>query len=314
MSTIPPVDVKAAEDHLMRFLAVEGVTGEEAAIAAAVSDELKKGRVCRHPPSASTPSIQRIPLPTQTGNLIVDLPGTDPGPRLAVRDPPRHGPAMCRCQAQARGRPDRLRRHHGARRRQPHRLRGAGDACRDAAEAQAAASADHAAVHGARGERPARRPRTRRRRPRRELIMCFNVDGGTAADLIIGAVGQENWEVEIRGKASHAGVAPEKGISATLVAALALAEAHRAGWFGKVVKPEGTGTSNPGIFGGKDGRAARRCHQRGHRLRSHQGRGAQPRRGVCEDNRVRLRGSLHQGGCDGEGRRRCHRRGEVYRA
>jgi tripeptide aminopeptidase len=51
-------------------------------------------------------------------------------------------------------------------------------------------------------------------------------------------------------------VAPEKGISATLVASLALAEAHRGGWFGKVVKPNGTGTSNPGIFGGKGGKAA----------------------------------------------------------
>src|SRR5262249_25686188 len=49
---------------------------------------------------------------------------------------------------------------------------------------------------------------------------------------------------------------PEKGISATLVAAMALTEAHRAGWFGKVVKPAGHGTSNPGVFGGKDGRPA----------------------------------------------------------
>jgi Citrate transporter/Peptidase dimerisation domain len=77
-----------------------------------------------------------------------------------------------------------------------------------------------------------------------------------AAELIVGAVGQENWDVEIFGKASHAGVAPEKGISATVVAATALTEAHRAGWFAKVVKPKGTGTSNPGIFGGKDGKAA----------------------------------------------------------
>jgi len=69
-------------------------------------------------------------------------------------------------------------------------------------------------------------------------------------------VGQQNWEVEIHGKASHSGVAPEKGISATLVAAHALAEAHRGGWIGKVVKPEGTGTSNPGIFGGKNGKPA----------------------------------------------------------
>jgi tripeptide aminopeptidase len=40
------------------------------------------------------------------------------------------------------------------------------------------------------------------------------------------------------------------------VGALALAEAHREGWFGKVVKPEGTGTSNVGIFGGREGKAA----------------------------------------------------------
>jgi tripeptide aminopeptidase len=51
-------------------------------------------------------------------------------------------------------------------------------------------------------------------------------------------------------------VAPEKGISATLVGAIALAEAKREGWFGKVVKTDGKGTSNVGIFGGKDGKAA----------------------------------------------------------
>ena len=80
-NTTPTVDAKAAEDHLMKFLAVEGVTGQEAAIAAAVSDELKKVGV---PASAIRfdDANKRIPLPTQTGNLIVDLPGTRPGPRL----------------------------------------------------------------------------------------------------------------------------------------------------------------------------------------------------------------------------------------
>src|SRR6516165_5359535 len=80
-STTPPVDVKAAEEHLIRFLAVEGVTGKEAAIAAAVSDELKKVGV---PASAIRfdNAHKRIPLPTETGNLFVDLPGTRPGPRL----------------------------------------------------------------------------------------------------------------------------------------------------------------------------------------------------------------------------------------
>jgi tripeptide aminopeptidase len=85
---------------------------------------------------------------------------------------------------------------------------------------------------------------------------CINVDSQRPADLIIGAIGQENWQAEIVGKAAHAGLAPEKGISATLVGAIALADARREGWFGKVTKSDGYGTSNVGIFGGKDGKAA----------------------------------------------------------
>jgi tripeptide aminopeptidase len=82
--------------------------------------------------------------------------------------------------------------------------------------------------------------------------MCFNVDGKVPAEFITGAVGAESFEAHIHGKAAHAGVAPDKGISATLVASIAIAEVHREGWFGKVVHAEGHGTSNIGIFGGKD--------------------------------------------------------------
>src|SRR3954468_14614694 len=39
--TVVPLDVGAAEAHLMRFLSVEGITGFEADIAAAVSAALK---------------------------------------------------------------------------------------------------------------------------------------------------------------------------------------------------------------------------------------------------------------------------------
>ena len=57
------------------------MTGQEAAIAAAVSDALK---VIGVPASAIRfdDAHTRIPVPTETGNLIVDLPGTRPGPRL----------------------------------------------------------------------------------------------------------------------------------------------------------------------------------------------------------------------------------------
>jgi len=81
MGNAPAVDAKSAEDLLMQFLSVEGVTGEEAAIAAAVSEALKKIGV---PGSAIRfdDANKRIPVPTQTGNLLVDLPGTRSGQRL----------------------------------------------------------------------------------------------------------------------------------------------------------------------------------------------------------------------------------------
>ena len=70
-----PLDVKSAEERLMRFLSVEGVTGQEEKIAAAVSDDLKKVGV----PAAAIKfddAHKRIPVPTETGNLIVELPGS----------------------------------------------------------------------------------------------------------------------------------------------------------------------------------------------------------------------------------------------
>jgi tripeptide aminopeptidase len=87
-------------------------------------------------------------------------------------------------------------------------------------------------------------------------VIGFNVDGQKAEEFNIGAVGAERWEVEIFGKASHAGVHPEEGISSTLIASLALADVHRQGYFGKVRKPNAEGTSNVGSFGGVDGLSA----------------------------------------------------------
>ena len=86
--------------------------------------------------------------------------------------------------------------------------------------------------------------------------MGFNIDGRLAGDLTVGAVGAERWEVEIFGRASHAGVAPERGISATLILGLALADLRANGWFGKVVQGDRQGTSNVGPVTGGPGRPA----------------------------------------------------------
>src|SRR5579862_7034624 len=68
------VDIQAATDRLMRFLAVEGVTGKEAAIGRELTAALTESGV---PADAIRldDANTRIPVPTETGNLIVDLPG-----------------------------------------------------------------------------------------------------------------------------------------------------------------------------------------------------------------------------------------------
>jgi tripeptide aminopeptidase len=248
------MDVKSAEDHLMRFLKVEGLPGQEKAIGEVVIGELKKVGV---PDSAIRFDTvnKRIPVPTQTGNLFVHLPGTRKGPRLlfishldtvtlcAGAKPKREGQRIVSDGTTALGGDNRtgcavlvtlvetLLKH-----KLPHPPLSLLFAVREESGIQGCRYLDPADLNGA--------------------TMGFNFDSRLVGDVISGAVGQEYWDVDIHGKAAHAGLAPEKGISAMLVAAVALTEARRAGWFGKVVKPEGKGTSNAGVFGGKNGKAA----------------------------------------------------------
>ncbi|WP_442482937.1 M20/M25/M40 family metallo-hydrolase [Aeoliella sp. SH292] len=249
-----PLDVDAAEELLLRLLAVEGVTGHEAAIAAAVCEELAAVGV---PTSARRYDTvhERIPLPTECGNLFVDLPGTRSGERRLFST---HLDTVPLC---AGAKP----------RREGQRIVGDGTTALGGDNrtgcavliAMAGTLLKHKLPHPpitllftVREESGLHGARELDAKDLGGATMCFNVDSTHAGLLTIGAVGQVNWEVEIKGKAAHAGVAPEKGISSTLVASIALAEAHRSGWFGKVVKPEGKGSSNPGVFGGKAGKAA----------------------------------------------------------
>ncbi|HEY2760824.1 MAG TPA: M20/M25/M40 family metallo-hydrolase [Pirellulales bacterium] len=80
--------------------------------------------------------------------------------------------------------------------------------------------------------------------------LAFNWDGGTPEKLTIGATGGYRMDIEILGLASHAGVAPELGISAIGIAALAIAELQRDGWHGQIVKNKRHGTSNIGVIQG----------------------------------------------------------------
>jgi tripeptide aminopeptidase len=248
------VDSDQAVARLLRFLAIEGVTGQEKAIGEAVVQALTEAGVERgwlHFDRAN----EKIPLPTQTGNLIVTLPGTRPGPRrlflthldtvplCAGARPVRDGDRIKPAGKTALGGDNRtgvacLVTLAGTllQRRLPHPPLTLLFTVRE-----------ESGLWGARFVDPAELGKP---------VEAYNVDGSAATEITLGAVGAERWEVEIHGRAAHAGGHPERGISATVVASLALADVYRGGWFGKVVQEGKEGTSNVGTFGGHDGKPA----------------------------------------------------------
>lgn len=80
--------------------------------------------------------------------------------------------------------------------------------------------------------------------------MGFNWDGGGPFKLTVGATGGYRLGIRIDGLASHAGGAPEWGVSAISIAALAIADLEQNGWHGLVQKGRRTGTSNVGVIQG----------------------------------------------------------------
>src|SRR5437660_5144680 len=252
-----PVDTKAATDRLMRFLAIEGVTGKEAAIGRELTAALKESGV---PDDAIRldDANARIPVPTETGNLIVNLPGRgkmhnqprimfmthmDTVPLCAGAKPKVQGRKIVNTVKTALGGDNRT---------------GCAVLVTLAAEL-ARQQLDHPPItllFCVREESGLWGARYVDKADLGSPVMAFNYDGGSANNVVVGAVGADRWEVEIFGRASHAGGAPERGISATMILALALAEVRKGGWFGKVVKGKKQGTSNVGPVTGGEGRPA----------------------------------------------------------
>ena len=78
--------------------------------------------------------------------------------------------------------------------------------------------------------------------------LAFNFDGGAVEKITIGATGGYRLDIAIAGIPSHAGVSPEKGVSAVSIAATAIASLIKDGWHGLVVKNGKRGTSNVGVI------------------------------------------------------------------
>jgi len=254
----PEVDTTAALERLLRFLAVPGITGQEAAIGQEIVTALREVGV---PGSAISfdDAHTRIPEPTQTGNLVVKLPafgvkGAKPLLFLTHLDTV---PLCAGARPKVKGRRV-VNDNEGTTALGGDNRTGCAVLVTLAAElirqklphppiTLLFTVREESGLFGARHLNPADLGKP---------VMGFNFDGRSAADVIVGAIGADRWTVDVRGKASHAGVAPERGVSASLIVALAMAEVYAGGWWGQVTKDGKSGTSNIGFIGRPDGRSA----------------------------------------------------------
>lgn len=248
--TPPRIDETRALDHLMDLLAIEGLSGREGKVAAAVREKLLVAG-CEPSWIGHDDANERIPGDYEVGNLILDLPATRPGPRRLFMG---HMDTVPLCRGAV-----------------PVRRNG-----RIEAEGDTALGGDNRTSIGALVTMVETLLAQDAPRPPITVLMTvgeevglwgartvelerlgspelgFNIDSGAPHVLIVGATGADRWQVDIHGKSSHAGVHPEHGISAALIASRAVADVAGQGFFGKIQLPDGSGTSNIGrMVGGE---------------------------------------------------------------
>jgi tripeptide aminopeptidase len=249
--TQPTPNLKRALDLVLHMMPIPGRSCEEQGIANFIGDRLRAAGLpadCL----ATDDAHRRTPLPGQTGNLIARLPGTQRGPRRLLTA---HMDTVPICVGS-----------------QPVRNGSTISSANPATGLGADNRAGCAVLLNTALEI------LERKLPHPPLTLCwfiqeeiglqgsrnlrksllgnpkqaFNWDGGPATKLTIGATGGYRMDIEITGIASHAGVAPERGVSAIAIASLAVADLHRNGWHGDVRKGRQHGTSNVGSIAGGD--------------------------------------------------------------
>jgi tripeptide aminopeptidase len=247
----PEPNLAAAVKRVMTMMAIPGKSGEEGGVVAFIRRELESA-------GAPAEAIQtdrahaKSPLGGETGNLILRLPGTFKAPRRLLMAHMDTVPLCVGCRPVRRG--------AFVRSADPDTALGADDRAGATAVLTAAVEIlrrglphpplvffwpvqEEVGLLGARHASLALLGKPR---------LAFNWDGGPAEKITVGATGAYRLEIEIRGIASHAGGAPEQGVSAIGIAGLAIADLVRGGWHGDVRKAGKHGTSNVGVIAGGD--------------------------------------------------------------
>jgi len=238
---------------VMGLLAVEGVSGSEGAVARVITEAVAKAGIAgtrlRHDRAHA-----RIPLPTEVGNLIVELPGRG---KLARARPHLFCAHM-----------DTVDLARGARPVRKGRIIKAGGATALGADDRTGCGVLVTLVRTLARLRCDHRPLVllftvreesglwgSRHVDRRCLGKCdmgFSYDGGDPAELAVAAPSAVVMEIVVEGVASHAGVHPERGVSAAAIFAEAVWRLASDGWLGRIARGREKGTSNIGaVCGGE---------------------------------------------------------------
>jgi len=250
MKQAGPIPEKRAVSHLMDLLAIEGPSGRESRVAAAIKKKLRAVGV-RPAWIAHDQAQDKIPLDFEIGNLIVKLPGTVRGPRRLFMG---HMDTVPLCRGVVPLRKGR-------------RIVSKGNTALGGDNRTSCAClvtlietlleqnlphppttvlftvGEEVGLWGAKTVKLADLGRPK---------LGFNIDSGVAAEFVVGALGASRWEVQVRGKSAHAGVHPDRGVSATLIASRAIADVAARGFFGKIRRGKQRGSSNVGrIEGGE---------------------------------------------------------------
>jgi len=249
--TPPEPDVRRAFELVMNLMAIPGKSGEERRVSDFIVKELRAAgapAAAIHVDSAN----RRTPIRGDTGNLILKLPGTRREPRRMLTA---HLDTVPICVGSKPVRTNNLVR---------------------SADPNTGLGADNRA--GCATILTAAREILKRELPHPPLTFCwfvqeenglqgarvaskssfgnpklaFNWDGGSPTKLTIGATGGYRLQIDIQGLASHAGGAPEWGVSAIAIASLAISDLHENGWHGDIRKGKSRGTSNVGVIQGGD--------------------------------------------------------------
>ncbi len=249
--SIPEIAEKNAIDHLMTLLAIEGLSGQEGKLSREIHKRLE-AIGCRPSWIRHDNAHRRIGKDYQVGNLIVKIPG-----KGSLRNQPRrmysgHMDTVPLC-------------------------KGAVPVLRDGritSSAPTALGGDNRTAIAAMVTLAETLLKQDLPRPPITLLftvgeesglygakevrmkdlgnpaMGFNIDGGNPHNAVIGAIGADRWVAHVHGRSTHAGVYPEGGISATLIASRAIARIAEQGYFGKIDIDGQLGTSNVGKFSG----------------------------------------------------------------